>query len=467
VFRALRKVYASFYNDNAFLERLRLGVEQSQAGMAVLVHYSTPDALEMANGVATLHVTRGSRPEDRWVNGDLVTQSGATSVANPDATARPERVEVWSNGGPTPWLTVVSRSSLVPLGGNVLTWPAEYEHLFRGLDAAARGYAAEFPNRKEFWLDFEYKKVQPGTLRIKQIREVPRPDLTGVVTPFLVNVTNRLGIQQAEFGDLLGNHRLKSEWVLRTRSQWLTESNLQTSLVQDVDGTFLEGTNLVSLRGPLADLPNYQFGRTTDAVWERWTRGEGTNRRTCELRIWLLQETSASRGPVVTLGDLRLEFSVTYATPQPTLDYDGTTRLTTNETVWLGPVAAVTLESQRQERLHRQGAVTVETTFYWPPPPRGATAGYTAPLQAWVETRITGLVSRPLVLHSPWAQTYRPGHHNFDEWFLFDPFLDPEVDPVSRAELQAQDIRALVVMGPPAGPATFVIQGCDGRFRRF
>src|SRR6185503_19138684 len=46
VFRAIQRVYASFYNDNAFIERLRLGVDESQVGMAVLVHYSFPDEIE-------------------------------------------------------------------------------------------------------------------------------------------------------------------------------------------------------------------------------------------------------------------------------------------------------------------------------------------------------------------------------------------------------------------------------------
>jgi hypothetical protein len=57
VFRALRKVYASFYNENAVLERLRYGVDENQVGMAVLVHFSTPDEFELVNGVATMEVT--------------------------------------------------------------------------------------------------------------------------------------------------------------------------------------------------------------------------------------------------------------------------------------------------------------------------------------------------------------------------------------------------------------------------
>lgn len=57
VFRALRRVFASFYNDNAVLERLRHGVNETSVGMAVLVHPSFPDEIEWANGVATLQVT--------------------------------------------------------------------------------------------------------------------------------------------------------------------------------------------------------------------------------------------------------------------------------------------------------------------------------------------------------------------------------------------------------------------------
>ncbi|MBN2182066.1 MAG: hypothetical protein JW715_09130, partial [Sedimentisphaerales bacterium] len=48
VFEAIRKVFASFYNDNAFLERLKYGVNESDVGMALLVHNSFPDEIELA-----------------------------------------------------------------------------------------------------------------------------------------------------------------------------------------------------------------------------------------------------------------------------------------------------------------------------------------------------------------------------------------------------------------------------------
>ena len=52
---AIRKAYASFYNDNGFLERLRHGIDESQVAMGLLVHYSAPDETEMANGVAKVY----------------------------------------------------------------------------------------------------------------------------------------------------------------------------------------------------------------------------------------------------------------------------------------------------------------------------------------------------------------------------------------------------------------------------
>ena len=43
VLRAIEKVFASFYNENAWLERLRHGVPEQDTGMAVLVHQNFPD----------------------------------------------------------------------------------------------------------------------------------------------------------------------------------------------------------------------------------------------------------------------------------------------------------------------------------------------------------------------------------------------------------------------------------------
>jgi len=121
VFRAIRRVYASFYNDNAFLERLRFNINESQVGMGLLVHYSAPDEIEMANGVATVKMAVGS--EGNGAN--LVSQAGAVSITNPDGNSRPELV--WAHDYPFLGLHLglTQSSSLRLLGEHVMTWRTE------------------------------------------------------------------------------------------------------------------------------------------------------------------------------------------------------------------------------------------------------------------------------------------------------------------------------------------------------
>ncbi|MBL9127270.1 MAG: hypothetical protein JNL97_06475, partial [Verrucomicrobiales bacterium] len=177
--------------------------------------------------------------------------------------------------------------------------------------------------------------------------------------------------------------------------------------------------------------------------------------------------------PLVTLADHSLQLFVRYAEPQPTLGYDPETgefgpTTTREELVWLAPVTPVTAESLRQDRDMRSGNLRVRTSFWWPPPPKGIAAGYTAPVQAWIETRISGLVPEEIVLRNPWSQTYHPGHHNFFEEFLFEPRLDPAVPPSILQALEAINVRA-VILGFPnggGGPSVTYLWGLDGTLRK-
>lgn len=173
VFRAIRKAYASFYNDNAFLERLRHGIDESQVAMGLLVHHSAPDETELANGVAKVYyeVPTGRVRTPRLVS-DLVTQAGAESVTNPDSSALPEVVRVTEAGAEEPSQT----SSLVPLGTTVLTYPADYQALFGLMKQVYTNYSAlvGYPFPEGPLLDFEYKKIRPGWLQVKQVRELPQ-----------------------------------------------------------------------------------------------------------------------------------------------------------------------------------------------------------------------------------------------------------------------------------------------------
>jgi hypothetical protein len=90
--------------------------------------------------------------------------------------------------------------------------------------------------------------------------------------------------------------------------------------------------------------------------------------------------------------------------------------------------------------------LAVATAYWFPPPPRGPTAGYTAPIVKWEETTITGLASTPIVLRGYYSQTHRPAHHNFGGDYIFEPRLEAGIDPAVIEELEELDIRYLVVV---------------------
>jgi hypothetical protein len=154
-----------------------------------------------------------------------------------------------------------------------------------------------------------------------------------------------------------------------------------------------------------------------------------------------------SKSPILTPDDLQgLSLEVEYDRPVPTIEWHGNT--TANERVWLVHPPQPSIGDLLQHRVF-QGpkGMVIHTSFYWPPPPSGATAGYTAPLVRWVETTITGLTTQPIILHGWYSQTYRPGHHNFDESFIFEPRLEPGIPPDIPAELKAANIKFIYAQG--------------------
>jgi len=185
VFRAIRKVMASFYNDNAYLERLRHSVNESQVGMSMLVHHSFPDEYELANGVATMEKKQG---QNYW-DIKLVTQKGATPVTNPEEGALPEEVSVYATTGGEISMTLIRQSNLVILGEKVMQWQDDYNDLVGLLITAAQRYE-QVTGKTEYTLDLEYKKVLPGGaalpaggLDVDQIREIPPLDVINSTCP--------------------------------------------------------------------------------------------------------------------------------------------------------------------------------------------------------------------------------------------------------------------------------------------
>ena len=457
VFRAIKKVYASFYNENAFLERLRLGVDEGQVGMAVLAHVSTPDEIELANGVATLRLTPSG------AQGEFVTQAGAVSVTNPDSSAQPEVVAVsrFSFGA---FFDAQQRSALVPLGGYVMTWETDYRALLNLLLAVADEYRARGASNAV--LDFEYKKIAPGALSVKQVRQVPSADSGTPSAAYLLNEPGDYCVFQGEFGDVFANHRLKSHWALASRNLRLAATNLASGIYTNVTVELLDGAQRIVLTNGTANWPGAGHVVDGSALLDRWKLGEGAATRVFTLETLLSTDLSAGSTPIVALGDLQPMLGVQYSTPRLSLDFDGMPALVTNETARLWPCPVVTSGSLLQERALKAAGVSIRTSFYWPEPPRGVVAGYTAPLQAWVETQVIGLTTEPIVLRGDYSQTYRPEHHNFAESFLFEPQLETGLAEAQLRELEAANIR-LVHVYYSGGVTRVTLVGLDGKFRAF
>jgi hypothetical protein len=69
------------------------------------------------------------------------------------------------------------------------------------------------------------------------------------------------------------------------------------------------------------------------------------------------------------------------------------------------------------------------------------------------------------VLTGYYSQTYRPGHHNFTEEFIFEPRLEPGLSALALAELEAANIQFLHVELGFVEPVINVL-GLDQKFRK-
>jgi hypothetical protein len=458
VFRAIRRVYASFYNDNACLERLRRGVNETNVGMAMLVHHSTPDEIEMANGVATANTES---------NIDLVTQTGANSVANPDGSAAPEVVKYFS-----PSVRLIQGSSLLPLGDHVMEWESDYRTLGGLLSTVTAAYRQMTGKQGQMLLDFEYKKIQPGWLEVKQVREVPLPETNRVARYLLSNPVILVPPQGLEM-DLFATHRLKSRWIFNTRNFQLTPTNLSSTIYTELTVEHLNGDRIETISGPIQSFSGFSNGvhhaEYGSSTFDSWQMPSAEGLATFELQTWFLPEQFApsheqvfvSAAPWVkaTYDHLvygRNGFSMTRYSdsvplrmprnPNPMphdVRYDATFTFSDENTT-------VTIRI-----IYTMGAYTLFGDDRW--------------LVGTPETRIEGLTSEPIVLTNYFSQTMSMGHLSSAQSFLLEPRFEPGISPTIVSELEAMNIRIFSLATTSLHTSTpgLSIMGRDNTFRAF
>ncbi len=458
VFRAIRKVFASFFDESAFLARLRYGVDERDVGMAVLVHHSFPDAFELANGVVTL-----TRSSSTFFTVDVVAQAGAESVTNPQAGQVPELSTGYGSDLFETVLDLHQHSNLLPIGATVLDDPVDYVELARLANLAALRFGVE-TGKPQYVLEFEFKKLAPGGAAVpaggvvlKQLRQIPVPDTTRDIEPFLIGGTEAYETSQGEGSNVLAIHRLKSELELTTNSGWLDDLLDQGTLYSGAVLRFTDGCTVRDQTFDLADpLQAMQFrdGAEYELGLEQSTLA---NPRSLALRTQGLRtRVSPAESPILLPRDLPLwSLGARYA--QPVMTWEGALVPTVTEAVTLGEPRDDDPTDILQTRNFVAGGVEVDVRFFWPTTV-GLSGGYTAPLARWGTTTITGLTTMPIVLEGEFSQSYRPAHHNFSEDFVFAPLHEVGLPPLTRAELDASGIHLIRVTGSPFAPSATQIE---------
>jgi hypothetical protein len=496
VFRAIRRVFASFYNGNAFLERLRQSVNEADVGMALLTHHSFPDEIELANGVATVHKTGSGL--NMYIA--LVTQLGAVSVTNPDIASIPEEVSgrVFSSGFTTPPKLLLS-SNLVPLGATVMDWDQDYRDLIDLLKLVCIEYGS-VTGKTEYMLDLEYKKVAPGGaampaggLVIKQVRQIPQPDNVLSITPFLINEPTVYGIFPGEYAfgegtDVFADHRLKSRWTLETRSTWLDDPNLTESLYATANIEYVNEGNIVTVTRPLSLMPSAWHGFDGATATDSWFMEDLPDRRKYTLQTENIPTlVSMAESPLLTLRDFGsqpfmlseprfrvLKLRVDYEDPVRAWAGDdcspaGAAATLSNE-LYLWRIPQESPDDTLVQYSYESNGISITTEFYRPPPPMGDGTWEmtTAPMARWVQTTIQGYTDEPIVLQGFYSQTYHAGHHNIKEHFLFEPGLEPGIAQDILDQLKVQDIRLIHLIidnwGAGAGITTYGFGFVPGDF---
>ncbi len=466
VFRAIRRVYASFYNDNAYLERSRHSVDENTVGMAVLVHHSTPDDIEMANGVGVVKARLSGTNQS--FEGDLVTQYGAVSVANPDGYAVPESIRATRfSGASSVALELSQGSSLLPRGAYVLEWPSDYTALSEMLFSVSRAYRQMMARKEEFLLDFEYKKVSPGWLEVKQVREIPATRNTNNSSHYLIN-NPRILVPLHYFNgnniDLFAAHRLKSRWTIRTRNLHVDEAHLNSTIFTELSIEHVNGNRIETLTGPIQDFRNYS--NTVSFIYGGWTvrdfwhMSSAGGPATMELRTYVEPGQRLFARPSLSL-------TAHYDQPVPhTMGSTGVT-MRTSESILLTEQRSE--ETMAQDYLVNQsyafnggGTNIIITPAYR----RGADSAFddTRRLIGTMQTRIEGITSQPILLTNFYSQTISFGHGYFGTEFLFEPRLEQGIPQHLLDELEALDIRLFHLA--VAGSRTLHFIGRDGTWRR-
>ncbi|MBE7502917.1 MAG: hypothetical protein HS113_22075 [Verrucomicrobiales bacterium] len=371
VFRALRRVYASFCNDLCHRQRLRHRVDETTVGMAVLVP-ARPSPPARQRRRHRRHPPR--HPTQRTLGQLASSPSGALPVTT-QANALP-RTSAALSGAPPSLPPSIQPSASAPC---VFTWPSDWRETFRMLDQAFAPTVSSPP------VD------SPSISSTDKARPTPRFRCgRSVILPAPTPATART---QARSSSGRVRRRLRPP-----RSSLLDLSDAPPPPTAPPDP--LPPSRRLLKPSATAVAP-FRPTRTTATADPRRMDRVAVDARRFQLRTSVTPEDRGLARPSCFLP--MVPSSSRPATPPPAHPR-ATGPLTLVDT---SPAPPQTCPRSLRSSAASGKGLAIETAFYWPPNPTGPVAGYTAPVQAWIETRLTGLVSQPIVLHSHYARLPR------------------------------------------------------------
>jgi len=278
--RALRKVWASLWNDRAWEERWWYGIEEGEARMGILV---TPAFLnERANGVAMT----GSPSDPTDSRYFVSAQVGEASVVRPEPGSLPELDLLTPLGDGRFRILRIQRSSLLQ-EGFVLSEDVLMQ-LGRILSSLQTAYRSEPGVPEEIVrLEIEFKIPYEGGLKVKQVR------------PFLLPGSERLLAVRNEISAVFPGRVFVT--VAKGKEDILSY-HLHKVMLRLGDSEFL-----------LPEVPGGKFGPWIEHLSVGPQRNEVTVSSQGEARLSFdLSDWSAGRGLVVgklvqNLGDFNIE----------------------------------------------------------------------------------------------------------------------------------------------------------------
>jgi len=456
---ALRKTLAELWSLESFAYRRQHGLSDTAVKVGLVLQPARPTH-DLEGRIDALDANDNLR--------QTFTTQRAPWLSSPDAQPEVATANLYSFGT---FMTPIAMSDLGELGVFLMNWEDEYTAISALVEAVQAAWSAQFtPRPVELTMSLAFARTPDGVI-VDHLAPVAPPMQDPDVTPYLLpGAPVTLCTFQGESGAILGNHRLKSRVTLTHTSGPLDDDLVAHSIFDnvaiDLATTSFEG-DPTTFSGYFHTPPTIdQWGQPSPII-DGWTTGASASLITWQLDATLPLTRLPNEVPLLVLTDGWLSLTATYATalPEPGQWPDG---ISTFDYTALVPCPEETVLTPSHIAVHRNASadgLTVDARFWWPPAPTGITAGYTAPLVKWDVTTLTGLTSTPIELRGYWSQTYRPGHHNFSEDFVFEPRLEEGLDPTLITELNQQDIAALLVS---YGFESLIVDaiGLNGKIRR-